>query len=102
MREMRSISGEVTLLYRHVDRYGGDVVLLTLDTDELLALNTFEVRGELASRLSPGVLDEGMRVRIDCRSETVEMVNIENGETHDREWPVVVDVVILGRAAAGG
>jgi hypothetical protein len=36
-----------------------------------------------------------MRVRVDLRSETVEVVNQETGETEDRARPVVVDVVVL-------
>lgn len=90
-----SITGEISLLYEEVDRYGVDVILLTLDPDELLAFNTFEVRGEVAARLKDGVLAEGMRVRVDCRAETVEVVNLENGETYDEVRPVVVDVVVL-------
>jgi hypothetical protein len=90
-----SITGEISLLYEEVDRYGVDVILLTLDPDELLAFNTFEVRGEVAARLKDGVLAEGMRVRVDCRAETVEVVNLENGETYDELRPVVVDVVVL-------
>ena len=90
-----SISGEVSLLYEDVDRDGGDVILMSLDPDEVLAFNTFEVRGPLASRLKDDALAEGMRVRVDCRSETIEVVNLDTGETRDEERPVVVDVVLL-------
>jgi hypothetical protein len=96
MSETVSICGEVSLLYEDVDHAGGDVILMSLDPDEVLAFNTFEVRGELATRLKDGAIAEGMRVRVDCRSETIEVVNFENGETHDEERPVVVDVVVLG------
>lgn len=91
-----SITGEVSLLWQDLDRYQGDVLLLSLDTDEPLQPNTFEIAGDLARRLKDGVLAEGMRVRVDCRSEIVEVVNVENGETSDEERPVVVDVVVLG------
>jgi hypothetical protein len=90
-----SITGEVSLLWQDADRYQGDVLLLSLDTDEPLQPNTFEIAGSLAARLKDGVLAEGMRVRVDCRSETVEVVNQETGETADEERPVVVDVVVL-------
>ena len=89
-----SITGEISLVWHDNDPYGGEVLLISLDTDEPLAMNTFEVGGPLAERLS-GVLEEGLRVRVDCRSETVEVVNIENGETSDKDQPVVVDLVVL-------
>jgi hypothetical protein len=91
----QSITGEISLLWQDVDPYRGDVILISLDTDEPLELNTFEIRGELAGRLKDGVLEEGMRVRVDCRAETVEVVNLETGETSDEEGAVVVDVVVL-------
>jgi hypothetical protein len=90
-----SVVGEIALLWQDVDEYAGDVLLMNLDTDVPLEMNTFEIRGDLATRLKDGVLEEGMRVRVDCRSETVELVNVENGETTDEEWAVVVDVVVL-------
>jgi hypothetical protein len=92
-----SITGEISLLWQDVDPYAGDVLLITLDTDEPLRMNTFEIRGDLALRLKDGVLEEGMRVRVDCRAETVEMVNLENGETSDEDRSVVLDVTVLGR-----
>ncbi|MGD9572070.1 MAG: hypothetical protein AB7V62_09310 [Thermoleophilia bacterium] len=92
----QSITGEISLLWQDVDPYAGDVLLLTLDTDEPLRLNTFEISGELAARLKDGVIAEGMRVRVDCRPETIEMVNLENGETSDEDRAIVVDVVVLG------
>jgi hypothetical protein len=93
--EVGSITGEVSLLWRERDRYDGEVLLLTLDPDDPLAQSTFEVRGALAGRLDEDALSEGMRVRVDLRSETVEVVNQETGETEDRARPVVVDVVVL-------
>ena len=90
-----SITGEISLLWEEVDPYEGDVILVSLDTDEPLRLNTFEIRGPLAQRLKNGVLEEGMRVRIECRSEVIEMVNVENGETTDENRAHVTDVVVL-------
>ncbi len=90
-----SITGEISLLWQDVDPYAGDVLLLTLDTDEPMRMNTFEITGELATRLKDGVIAEGMRVRVDCRAETIEMVNLENGETSDEDRAVVLDVVVL-------
>lgn len=92
----RSITGEVSLLWQDVDPYAGDVILMTLDPDEPLQMDTFEIRGDLALRLKDGALEEGMRVRVDCRAETVEVVNLETGETSDEDRAVVVDVVVLG------
>lgn len=92
----RSITGEISLLWEDVDPYAGDVILMTLDTDEPLQMNTFEISGELAGRLKDGALEEGMRVRVDCRAETIEIVNLETGETSDEDRAVVVDVVVLG------
>lgn len=90
-----SITGEISLLWQDVDPYAGDVLLMTLDTDEPMRMNTFEISGELAARLKDGVLEEGMRVRVECRAETIEMVNLENGETSDEARAVVTDVVVL-------
>src|SRR5262245_47583906 len=70
----RSVTGLISLLWRDVDPYEGPVVLLTLDADDPRDQSTFEVRGALAGRLGEGALQEGMRVRVDCRSETVEVV----------------------------
>ncbi len=90
-----SITGEISLLWQDVDPYRGDVILMSLDTDEPMAINTFEIGGPLAVRLKDGVLEEGMRVRVDCRREVIEMVNMENGETTDEDRAHVVDVVVL-------
>lgn len=91
----QSITGEIALLWEDVDPYRGDLILLSLDTDEPLRLNTFEIDGELAVRLKGGVLEEGMRVRVECRAEVIEMVNVENGETSDEHRAEVLDVVVL-------
>jgi len=91
-----SITGEITLLWQDVDTYEGDVILMSLDTDEPVRMNTFEIRGDLAGRLKDGVLEEGMRVRVDCRAETIEVVNVDTGETSDEETAIVLDVVVLG------
>lgn len=90
-----SITGEISLLWQDVDPYAGDVLLMSLDTDEPMRMNTFEIRGELAVRLKDGVIEEGMRVRVECRREVVEIINIENGETSDEDVAHVVDVVVL-------
>ena len=90
-----SITGEISLLWQDVDRYEGDVLLMSLDTDEPMRINTFEIRGPLAVRLKDGVLEEGMRVRVECRTEVIEMINMENGETTDEDRAFVVDVVVL-------
>ncbi len=92
-----SITGEVSLLWQETDPYRGEVLLVSLDTDVPLQPNTFEIEGDLAERLKDGVLGEGMRVRVECRAETIEMVNAETGETSDEERPVVVDLVVLER-----
>jgi len=90
-----SITGEISLLWQDVDPYAGDVLLLRLDVDEAGDLDTFELTGELAGRYKDGVLEEGMRVRVDCVGETMEQVNLDTGETSDRTHAVVVDVQVL-------
>ena len=90
-----SITGEISLLWQDVDPYHGDVLLMSLDTDEPMRMNTFEIAGELAVRLKDGVLEEGMRVRVECRREIIEVINVENGETSDEDRALVVDVVVL-------
>jgi hypothetical protein len=89
------ITGEISVLWRDVHRYDGDVLLISLDTDEPLAQNAFEIRGALAQRLG-GVLQEGMRVSVHWRAEVIEVVNQETGETSDEAHAVVVDVRVLG------
>lgn len=95
MTEIVSITGEVSLLWRDVDPYHGDVILLTLDTDDTLAMNTFELKGELARRFPEGTLDEGDRVCIECRADTIEMINHDTGETSDEQVAVVADVRVV-------
>ncbi len=94
MSGLRSITGEISLLFEDTDAYKGEVILLSLDTDETLVLNTFEITGDLARRLQGG-LEEGMRVRVDCRPDIAEVVSPESLETHDKTTAVVVDVVVL-------
>jgi hypothetical protein len=93
---VQSITGEISLLWEDVDPYAGDVILMSLDPDEPMSMNTFEIRGPLAVRLKDGALREGVRVRVECRAETVEVVNLDNGETSDEDRAVVLDVVVLG------
>ncbi len=90
-----AFSGEISLLWQDVDPYHGDVILLNIIPDELLRMDTFELRGPLAERFKDGVLAEGMRIRILCETDTIEVVNQETGETSDEERPVVVDIVVL-------
>ena len=90
------ISGEISLLWQDVDPYHGDVLLLNIIPDEVLRMDTFELRGPLAERFKDGVLVEGMHVRILCESDTIEVVNQETGETTDEERPIVVDIVVVG------
>lgn len=96
MTPLVSFTGEISLLWQDVDPYHGDVLLLNIDPDELLVMDTFELRGGLATRFKDGALREGMRVRIDCQTDTIEVVNHGTGETSDEERPVVVDVIVLG------
>ena len=95
MTQPVSITGEISLLWRDVDPYHGDVILLTLDTDETLAMNTFELKGDLARRFPEGSMEEGDRVCIECVPDTIEVINQETGETSDEQVAVVADVRIL-------
>lgn len=90
-----AISGEISLLWQDRDPYKGDVLLVNIVPDEMLQFDTFELHGELATRFVDGALSEGMRVRIICASDTIEVVNQETGETSDEDRPVVVDIVVL-------
>ncbi|MEZ5081625.1 MAG: hypothetical protein R2878_13440 [Thermoleophilia bacterium] len=92
MADVVSIAGEISLLWQDEDPYHGEVILMTLDTDETMAMNTFELKGDLAARLRD-VLEEGMRVRVDCRPDVQEVVSFDTGETSDEDVAVVVDVV---------
>jgi hypothetical protein len=91
-----AISGEISLLWQDVDPYHGDVILLNIIPDDMLWIDTFELRGPIAERFKDGVLEEGMRIEIHCETDTIEVVNRDTGETSDEERPVVVDVVVLG------
>lgn len=95
MSDVVSITGEISLLWRDVDPYHGDVILVTLDTDEALAMNTFELKGELARRFPEGAMQEGDRVCVDCVADVIEVVNPETGETFDEAVVVVADVRVL-------
>ena len=95
MSQAISVYGEIMLLWQDVHPYEGDVLLLTLDTDEVLAMNTFELRGDLAQQYKDGALEEGMRVRVDCRPEVIEMVNFDTGETSDEDAAVVIGIEVL-------
>ncbi len=90
----RSFTGEIVLLFEDHDRYRGRLLLITLDTEVPLELNTFQVEGPLADRLAP-VLEEGQIVRIDCRGEIQEVVSPESIETSEKTVAIVLDVVVL-------
>jgi len=93
----RSFTGEIALLFEEDDRYRGRLLLITLDTEVPLELNTFEVEGDLAVALSP-ILEEGQVVRIDCRGETQEVVSPESLETSDKTVARVLHVEVLEQA----
>jgi hypothetical protein len=93
----RSFTGEIAMIFEDDDRYRGRLLLITLDTDVPLELNTFEVQGELADRLAP-VLEEGQVVRIDCRGDIQEVVSPESIETSDKTVAVVLHVEVLEQA----
>ena len=77
--------------------YRGRLLLITLDTEIPLELNTFEVAGELADRMVD-VLEEGQIVRIDCRGDLQEVVSPETLETSDKTVAIVLDIVVLEQA----
>ena len=77
--------------------YRGRLLLITLDTEIPLELNTFEVEGELADRMVD-VLEEGQIVRIDCRGDIQEVVSPESLETSDKTVATVLDIVVLEQA----
>lgn len=77
--------------------YRGRVLLITLDTEVPLELNTFEVTGDLANRMVH-VLEEGQIVRIDCRGDTQEVVSPESLETSDKTVAIVLDIVVIEQA----
>ena len=85
------------MMFEDVHPYRGRLLLITLDTDIPLELNTFEVEGELAERMSD-VLEEGQVVRIDCRGDWQEVVSPESLETSDKTVATVLDIVVLEQA----
>jgi hypothetical protein len=93
----RSFTGEIAMLFEDVDRYRGRLLLITLDTEVPLELNTFEVEGELADRMAP-VLEEGQVVRLDCRGEIQEVVSPESIETSDKTVAIVLHIEVLEQA----
>jgi len=74
--------------------YRGRILLITLDTEIPLELNTFEVTGELADRMVD-VLEEGQIVRIDCRGDLQEVVSPETLETSDKTVAIVLDIAVI-------
>lgn len=85
------------MLFEEVDRYRGRLLLITLDTDVPLELNTFEVEGELADTMAP-VLEEGQVVRLDCRGDLQEVVSPETLETSDKTVATVLHIEVLEQA----
>ena len=77
--------------------YRGRILLITLDTEIPLELNTFEVTGELADRMVD-VLEEGQIVRIDCRGDLQEVVSPETLETSDKTVAIVLDIAVIEQA----
>lgn len=84
-------------MFEDDDRYRGRLLLITLDTDIPLELNTFEVEGDLAAELSD-VLEEGQTVRIDCRGDWAEVVSPEGIETAEKTVATVLHVEVIGPA----
>jgi hypothetical protein len=93
----RSFTGEIAMMFEDEDRYRGRLLLITLDTDIPLELNTFEVEGALAEQLAP-VLEEGQVVRIDCRGDIQEVVSPESLETSDKTVATVLHIEVLEQA----
>ena len=93
----RSFTGEIAMLFEEDHRYRGRLLLITLDTDVPLELNTFEVEGDLAVELS-SVLEEGQVVRIDCRGDLQEVVSPETLETSDKTVATVLHIEVLEQA----
>ena len=85
------------MLFEDEHRYRGRLLLITLDTDIPLELNTFEVEGALAEQLAP-VLEEGQIVRIDCRGDIQEVVSPESLETSDKTVATVLHIEVLEQA----
>jgi hypothetical protein len=85
------------MLFEDEHRYRGRLLLITLDTDIPLELNTFEVEGALAEQLA-SVLEEGQIVRIDCRGDIQEVVSPESIETSDKTVATVLHIEVLEQA----
>jgi hypothetical protein len=85
------------MMFEDQHPYRGRLLLITLDTEIPLELNTFEVDGELADRMVD-VLEEGQIVRIDCRGDLQEVVSPETLETSDKTVATVLDIVVLEQA----
>ncbi len=90
----RSFTGEIAMIFEDDDRYRGRLLLITLDTEVPLELNTFEVEGALAESLAL-VLEEGQVVRIDCRGDIREVVSPESLETSDKTVATVLGIEVL-------
>ena len=85
------------MMFEDQHPYRGRLLLITLDTEIPLELNTFEVEGDLADRMAD-VLEEGQIVRIDCRGDIQEVVSPESLETSDKTVAIVLDIVVLEQA----
>lgn len=85
------------MMFEDQHPYRGRILLITLDTEVPLELNTFEVDGELADRMVD-VLEEGQIVRIDCRGDLQEVVSPETLETSDKTVAIVLDIAVLEQA----
>lgn len=85
------------MMFEDQHPYRGRLLLITLDTEIPLELNTFEVEGDLADRMAD-VLEEGQIVRIDCRGDIQEVVSPESLETSDKTVATVLDIVVLEQA----
>jgi hypothetical protein len=93
----RSFTGEIAMMFEDEHPYRGRTLLITLDTEIPLELNTFEVTGELADRMVD-VLEEGQIVRIDCRGDIQEVVSPESLETSDKTVATVLDIAVIEQA----
>ena len=83
------------MMFEDVHPYRGRLLLITLDTEIPLELNTFEVEGELGDRMST-VLEEGQVVRIDCRGDWQEVVSPESLETSDKKYKFIFSHNLIG------
>ncbi len=85
------------MLFDDEHPYRGRTLLITLNTEIALELNTFEVHGDLADRLAD-LLEEGQVVRIECRGDIQEVVSPESIETSEKIVATVLDIVVLEQA----